>query len=41
MMVETMQLAVMEMWAQRSKRMAMRRQSLSFPNKRPTRLRCL
>ncbi|MFT6063233.1 MAG: hypothetical protein ACJAVR_003299 [Paracoccaceae bacterium] len=40
MMVATMQLALMNVWAQRSKRVAILRQSLSLSNMRSTRLRC-
>ena len=41
MTVAAMQMALMKVWAQRSYRVAMRRQSLSLPNMRSMRLRCL
>ena len=41
MTVAAMQIALMKVWAQRSYRVAMRRQSLSLPNMRSIRLRCL
>jgi hypothetical protein len=41
MTAAAMQMALMKVWAQRSYRVAMRRQSLSLPNMRSTRLRCL
>ncbi len=41
MTVAAMQMALMKVWAQRSYRVAMRRQSLSLPNIRSMRLRCL
>ena len=41
MTVAAMQMALMKVWAQRSYRVAMRRQSLSLPNMRSIRLRCL
>jgi hypothetical protein len=41
MKVAAMQLALMNGWAQRSKRVAILRQSLSLPNMRSIRLRCL
>jgi len=40
MTVAAMQMALMNVWAQRSKRVAILRQSLSLPNMRSTRLRC-
>ena len=41
MTVAAMQIALMKVWAQRWYRVAMRRQSLSLPNMRSMRLRCL
>jgi len=41
MTVAAMQMALMKVWAQRSYLVAMRRQSLSLPNMRSIRLRCL
>jgi hypothetical protein len=41
MTVAAMQMALMKVWAHRSWRVAMRRQSLSLPNMRSTELRCL
>ncbi len=41
MTVAAMQMALMKVWAQRSYRVAMRRQSLRLPNMRSIRLRCL
>jgi hypothetical protein len=41
MTVAAMQMALMNVWAQRSYRVAMRRQSLSLPNMRSMRFRCL
>lgn len=41
MTVAAMQMALMKVWAHRSYRVAMRRQSFSLPNIRSTRLRCL
>ena len=41
MTVAAIQIALMKVWAQRSYRVAMRRQSLSLPNMRSMRLRCL
>ncbi|MFT5949679.1 MAG: hypothetical protein ACI807_003966 [Paracoccaceae bacterium] len=40
MTVAAMQMALMNVWALRSYRVAMRHQSLSLPNMRSTRLRC-
>jgi hypothetical protein len=41
MTVAAMQIALMKVWAQRSYRVAILRQSLSLPNMRSMRLRCL
>ncbi|MFT4795166.1 MAG: hypothetical protein ACJAVR_004210 [Paracoccaceae bacterium] len=41
MTVAAMQMALMNVWAQRSYLVATLRQSLSLPNMRSTRLRCL
>jgi hypothetical protein len=41
MTVAAVQMALMKMWAHRSWRVAMRRQSSSLPNMRSTRVRCL
>ncbi|MFT4792254.1 MAG: hypothetical protein ACI9ZM_000390 [Paracoccaceae bacterium] len=40
MTVAAMQMALMNVWAHRSYRVAILRQSLSLPNLRSTRLRC-
>ena len=39
--VAAMQIALMKVWAHRSYRVAMRRQSLSLPNMRSIRFRCV